>query len=176
MLDEPTNDLDVETLELLECLVVDYPGTVLLVSHDRAFLNNVATHTLVFEGDGVVKEYAGGYDDWLRQRPDPAEVNPPATAKKTMPPVIKEAARSSPSRPRSLSYSEQRELEQLHQQIEHWEAEQAAIHSQMAAPGFYQQEGAAIARATQQLEDLHHRLTAAYERWESLEAQAEAAK
>ena len=176
VLDEPTNDLDVETLELLESLVVEYPGTVLLVSHDRAFLNNVATHTLVFEGDGMVKEYAGGYDDWLAQRASQTDASPAAAAKKTSQPVTTEPARASPARPRSLSYKEQRELEQLHQQIEDWETEEAALHQQMSTPGFYQQDGAAIARATQQLEVLHHRLAAAYQRWEMLEAQVEAAK
>jgi ATP-binding cassette subfamily F protein uup len=168
VLDEPTNDLDVETLDLLESLLVEYPGTVLLVSHDRAFLNNVVTNTLVFEGDGVVKEYAGGYDDWLAQRSSPTESAVATSPRKaTLSPAT--------PRPRALGYKEQRELEQLPGQIEAWEAEQTALHERMAAPGFYQQDGAVISQATQQLADLHDRLSEAYERWETLEAQSQAA-
>jgi ABC transport system ATP-binding/permease protein len=173
VLDEPTNDLDVETLDLLESLLVEYPGTVLLVSHDRAFLNNVVTQTLVFEGDGVVKEYAGGYDDWLAQRPDPVETAPAPSQKKT---VAAPAPRKTAAASRGLSYKEEREREQLPRQIEDWEAEQETLQQQIASPGFYQQDGAEIARVSQQLADLHHRLAAAYERWESLESQAEAAQ
>jgi ATP-binding cassette subfamily F protein uup len=164
VLDEPTNDLDVETLELLESLLGDYAGTVLLVSHDREFLNNIVTQTLVFEGDGFVKEYAGGYDDWLTQR-SPTAGGPSGVPKKAVP-----AQRSaSMTKTRSLSYKEQRELEQLPRLIEEWEAEQDTIHKAMSAPGYYQQDSAAIARTTQQLEELHQRLAAAYERWEALE-------
>ena len=138
---------------------------MLLVSHDPAFLNNIVTQTLVFEGDGVVKEYAGGYDDWLLQR-GPVTSGPTAVPKKA-------ATVSSPaavSKSRTLTYKEQRELEQLPHQIEDWEAEQDAIHQAMAAPGYYQQDSAAIARTTQQLDELHDRLAAAYERWQLLEA------
>lgn len=165
VLDEPTNDLDVETLELLESLLGEYSGTVLLVSHDRAFLNNIVTQTLVFEGDGVVKEYTGGYDDWLAQR-TLTVASQPAIPKKAAP--VQRSA--SATKARSLSYKEQRELEQLPRQIEDWEAEQEAIHQAMSAPGYYQQESAAIARTAQQLDELHQRLVAAYERWETLEA------
>jgi ABC transport system ATP-binding/permease protein len=171
VLDEPTNDLDVETLELLESLLGDYAGTVLLVSHDRVFLNNIVTQTLVFEGNGVVKEYAGGYDDWLMQR-RLTEVSQSATPKRT---VTRSAAINS-AKPRCLSYKEQRELEQLPGQIEEWEAEQEAIHQSMSVPGYYQQDSAAIARTTQQLEELHQRLAVAYERWEVLDALFQAAK
>ena len=108
VMDEPTNDLDIETLELLEQLLVEYPGTLLLVSHDREFLNNVVTSTLVLEGDGRVKEYAGGYDDWLRQRPaEPAPRRPEPVKEKTKP------AAPPKQRPRRLTYAEQRELEAL---------------------------------------------------------------
>ncbi|HUQ68730.1 MAG TPA: ATP-binding cassette domain-containing protein, partial [Planctomycetaceae bacterium] len=165
VLDEPTNDLDVETLELLESLLGDYAGTVLLVSHDRAFLNNIVTQTLVFERDGVVKEYAGGYDDWLLQR-SPAASSPAVAQKKTASVPTPAAVMKT----RTLNYKEQRELEQLPRQIEEWEAEQDAIHQAMATPGYYQQDSAAIARTTQQLDELHQRLAAAYERWQALEA------
>ncbi|MBI1346113.1 ATP-binding cassette domain-containing protein [bacterium] len=166
VLDEPTNDLDMETLELLECVLGEYPGTILLVSHDRAFLNHIVTQTLVFEGDGVVKEYAGGYDDWVRQRA--AAVTPVVAAT----PTVAASARksSATNRPKSLSFKEQRELEQLPKQIEDWEAEQEAIHQAMSAPGYYQQESDTLAQTTQRLEALHEQLSTAYARWEALEA------
>ena len=174
VLDEPTNDLDAETLELLESLIVEYPGTVLLVSHDRAFLNEVATHTLVFEGDGAVKEYAGGYDDWINQkqagetarREEQAAV---AAASKT----DQSAATKPAARPRKLSFKEQRELEQLPKQIDALEVEQRALHAAMAEPSFYQQDGAAIAKARQRLEVLEQELAVTFDRWQSLEASAQ---
>ena len=112
-MDEPTNDLDLETLELLEELLGEYPGTLLLVSHDREFLNNVVTSTLALEGEGRVKEYAGGYDDWLRQRP----AEPPPVAK---PPRSGRRRGRRPARPRRLTYMEQRELEALPPRIRPW--------------------------------------------------------
>ena len=171
VLDEPTNDLDAETLELLESLIVEYPGTVLLVSHDRAFLNEVATHTLVFEGDGAVKEYAGGYDDWINQkqageaarREEQAAV---AAASKTDQTVATKPA----ARPRKLSFKEQQELEQLPKQIDALEVEQRALHAAMAEPSFYQQDGAAIAKARQRLEVLEQELAVTFDRWQTLEA------
>lgn len=164
VLDEPTNDLDAETLELLEELLVDFPGTVLLVSHDRAFLNNVVTSTLVFEGQGEVKEYAGGYDDWLRTRPAAAAVaSPERKAEAPAPKTPRE-------RPRRLSYKEQRELESLPQVIETLEAEQAELHRKLAEPTFYQQPGGEIAKVTGRMSALQEELQAAYSRWESLEA------
>ena len=174
VLDEPTNDLDAETLELLESLIVEYPGTVLLVSHDRAFLNEVATHTLVFEGDGAVKEYAGGYDDWINQkqageaarREEQAAV---AAASKT----DQSAATKPAARPRKLSFKEQRELEQLPKQIDALEVEQRALHEAMAEPTFYQQDGATIAKARQRLEVLEQELAVTFDRWQTLEASAQ---
>jgi ATP-binding cassette subfamily F protein uup len=164
IMDEPTNDLDTETLELLEELLLDYPGTVLLVSHDRTFLNNVVTSTLVLEGAGRVGEYVGGYDDWLRQRRTEAPVK-----------VDKAAARSTRPRPRSdrpqtLSYQQRRELEALPLQIETLEAEQQQLYQALSDPAFYQQTGAAIAGAKARLEGLEQELTDAYQRWEALEA------
>jgi ATP-binding cassette subfamily F protein uup len=163
ILDEPTNDLDAETLELLEELLADYQGTLLLVSHDRAFLNNVVTSTLVFEGAGQVKEYAGGYDDWVRQRPaaratpEPAAARPPAT-------------RAPRERTKKLSYKEQRELERLPALIETLETELTQLQQRFAEPGFYQQPGLEIAKVSSRLEALQQELQTAYSRWESLEA------
>ncbi|HXY34936.1 MAG TPA: ATP-binding cassette domain-containing protein [Planctomycetaceae bacterium] len=163
VLDEPTNDLDAETLELLEELLVDFPGTLLLVSHDRAFLNNVVTSTLVFEGEGRVKEYVGGYDDWLRQRPsDPVAAGPESPKS--------ERPRPRADQPRKLSYKEQRELEELPSRIELLEAEQGALHQKLAAPEFYRQAGSEIAKVTVRLEELDQELHNAYARWEALES------
>ena len=168
VLDEPTNDLDAETLELLEDLLVEYPGTVLLVSHDRAFLNEVVTNTLVFEGDGAVKEFAGGYDDWLMQRRSSTDaVTRSAKSFKADAPDPKPAP---PAKPRRLSFKEQKELERLPKQIERLEIEQAEIHAAMARTTFYQQDKTLISRTTLRLEALQKELAAAFERWESLEA------
>jgi ATP-binding cassette subfamily F protein uup len=162
VLDEPTNDLDAETLQLLEALLVEYTGTLLLVSHDRTFLNNVVTSTLVFEGAGRVKEYAGGYDDWVRQRPA-VSVETASVKRKA------DVASEQSERPRKLSFKEQRELDSLPQAIEALESEQAAVLQQLAAPGFYQQSGTEIAQVTARLEALQAALHAAYARWEELE-------
>lgn len=164
ILDEPTNDLDAETLELLEELLMDYPGTLFLVSHDRAFLNNVVTSTLVFEGEGRVAEYVGGYDDWLMQR------RPDATEKKVRPGGKQEQQRTRPERPRKLTFKEQRELEALPQQIESLEAEQQGLYDAMADPEFYKGEAHAIVEAKARLEALEQELEEAYQRWEALEA------
>ncbi len=163
VMDEPTNDLDLETLELLEELLGEYAGTLLLVSHDREFLNNVVTSTLALEGEGRVKEYAGGYDDWLRQRP--AEP-PPLVAK---PPAARPERRPSPSRPRRLTYMEQRELDALPQRIEALEAELGQLHQRMAEPEFYREAPAEIVRVKNRLQSLQGELAEAYRRWEELE-------
>jgi ABC transport system ATP-binding/permease protein len=173
VLDEPTNDLDTETLELLENLLVEYPGTVLLVSHDRAFLNEVVTSTLVFEGDGVVKDYIGGYDDWLRQRDSSAAANRESQAADSTPGSRTTTADSTSkpgSRPKKLSFKEQKELEQLPKKIEALEAEQHVLHEAMAAASFYQQDKSMITQTLQRTEVLQQELTAAYQRWESLES------
>ena len=161
VLDEPTNDLDIETLELLEELLANYPGTVLLVSHDRDFLDNVVTSTLVFEGGGVVKEYVGGYSDWLRQRP--AETGTPQPVKKKRPagPAAQPA--------RKLSYKLQRELDALPARIEELEAAQALLHERMAEPDFYRRPGNEVADAWRELAAVEAELAAAYSRWEELE-------
>jgi len=162
VLDEPTNDLDAETLELLEELLFDYKGTVLLVSHERAFLNNVVTSTLVFEKDGTVQEYAGGYDDWLIQRP--------AEMVDTKPLEKKIKKKSKPAGPRKLSFKEARELESLPQKIEAMEAEQQELYASMADPSVYQRESALISQAKARVEELEQSLSMAYERWGGLEA------
>jgi ATP-binding cassette subfamily F protein uup len=163
VLDEPTNDLDAETLELLEELLVEYSGTLLLVSHDRVFLNNVVTSTLVFEEGGDVKEYAGGYDDWVRQRGPVMAKTQPTTTKAEPPAKPRD-------RPRKLTYKEQRELESLPALIETLEGEQAQLQQEFAEPGFYQQPGSEIARLTNRLEAVHQELQTAYARWETLDA------
>ncbi|MET0082547.1 MAG: ATP-binding cassette domain-containing protein [Sedimenticola sp.] len=164
VMDEPTNDLDMETLELLEELLLEYQGTLLLVSHDRAFLNNVVTSCLVFEGEGRVNEYVGGYDDWLRQRQPVIEEKPvskPQSAPKAEKPR---------SKPRKLSYKDQRELEALPKRIEELETRLDELQNRMADPAFYQQEGGVIAEAKASMETLETELSEAFERWESLEA------
>ncbi len=163
VLDEPTNDLDAETMELLEDLLFEYKGTVLLVSHDRAFLNNVITSTFVFEEEGKVQEYAGGYDDWLIQRPAEITETKPAPEKK-----IKKKLK--PLGPRKVTFKEARELESLPQKIEAMETEQQEIYNSMADPSFYRQQSALISQAKARIEELEHSLAIAYERWEELEA------
>jgi ATP-binding cassette subfamily F protein uup len=163
VLDEPTNDLDMETLELLEELLVEYTGTVLLVSHDRAFLNNVVTSTLVLEGDGRIKEYVGGYDDWVRQRGEAKGTAADEPAAKTKKPKPK------PAQTPKLSYKEQKELEALPGRIEAMETRLAALHEQMARPEFYRQDPAAITQTSAEVKELDDALAAAYARWEQLE-------
>jgi ABC transport system ATP-binding/permease protein len=162
VMDEPTNDLDIETLELLESLLIDYAGTLLLVSHDREFLNNVVTSTLVLEGAGRVKEYAGGYDDWLRQRPGETPADKPT-------PVETRPARPIKERARRLTYKEQRELEALPERLQSLEAELAALHEAMASPDFYRRPPAEVIAAKSRLESLENEIAAAYARWEELE-------
>jgi len=170
VLDEPTNDLDAETLDLLEELLIQFSGTLLLVSHDRALLDNVVTSTLVFEGDGVVREYVGGYEDWLRQRPPPViEAKPKPTPGPAAP--LKGAEDGLQSRPSAkLSFKENRELGELPGRIETLEAEQEALHARLADPALYQGEGSAVAAAKARLAELESELAMAYTRWEALEA------
>jgi ATP-binding cassette subfamily F protein uup len=168
VMDEPTNDLDMETLELLEEQLLDYTGTILLVSHDRAFLNNVVTSTLVFEAGGVITEYAGGYDDWLRQRPRPADKKEPVRGR----PSVKR--REKKDQPRKLTFREGKELEALPGRIERLEQEQKGLYEQMATPVFYRSPGDEISRARARVEELRQELEGAYERWEELESIREA--
>ena len=168
VLDEPTNDLDAETVELLEERLVEYQGTVLLISHDREFLNNVVTTTIVFE-EGGVREYVGGYDDWLRQRASAPEVEdtsnrPAPTPRPTPPPPANTAPR------RRLTFKEQQELTALPARIEKLEAAIDSLHAEMAQPDFYKQSGSQIAAGQAQLREHENQLHAAYARWEELES------
>lgn len=164
VMDEPTNDLDIETLELLEELLLDYSGTLILVSHDRSFLNNVVTSTFVLEGKGEVHEYPGGYDDWLSQRKISV---PPAKPREKIEKDI-ESQKKSPAK-RKLSFKEQRELEGLTARIEKLETEQEEIYALLADTSFYQRPPLEIARTKTRLESLEDELLAAFERWEYLE-------
>ncbi|MBI1322526.1 ATP-binding cassette domain-containing protein [bacterium] len=170
VLDEPTNDLDLETLELLESLIVDFSGTVLVVSHDRAFVDEVATSTLVIEDDGRVKEYDGGYTDYLRQRPAPVETpKPAAKADKPAVAVATSAPDATPKR-RKLSNKEQRELETLPGLIETLEAELADLEATMADPSFYKRDKAEIGETAARAESIRGKLAESYARWEELES------
>ena len=166
VMDEPTNDLDTDTLELLEDMLIAYKGTVFLVSHDREFLNNVVTSTIVFEGDGRFSEYVGGYDDWLWQR-GPAI---PKTGK------MKEAAKperlraKQAARPRILTFSEKKELEALPGLIESLESEHARLYEILADPDFYRQDGSRIPATKATIQELEKKITAGYQRWELLES------
>ena len=176
VLDEPTNDLDIETLEILEDLLLEYTGTLLLVSHDRAFLNNLVTSTLVLDGNGKVEEYVGGYDDWQRQDAQSRQTERAASPEHK--PVSRPAEDELQSTgPRKPSYKERRVLETLAaelaglpQRIEMLETEQQALMVAMAEPGFYQQDSQAIAGAVTRLKALEEELVQAYARWAELEA------
>lgn len=173
VLDEPTNDLDVETLELLEAQIVEFAGTVLIVSHDRAFVNNVVTSTLAFEGDGVINEYVGGYDDWQRQRQDIDAEN--AVSKKTV--QEKTESKKEADKPKKLTYNEQRELTQLRKELEEipaklesMEEEQGAIEAKLADPKFYTNSPKEFDESTDRLESLAEEQEAVMLRWEEVEA------
>ena len=187
MLDEPTNDLDLETLELLEAELVDWPGTLLLVSHDRAFLDNVVTSTFVFEGEGRVQEYVGGYEDWLRQRAEGS--SPPRTRRTRTQDPSRDQDSSSVSSASSavesstgsskalaergkLSYKEQRELDVLPARIESLESEQSALNARIAGPDFYKDAPNDIHAALARAEDLLREIADAYARWHELESRA----
>jgi ATP-binding cassette subfamily F protein uup len=160
VLDEPTNDLDLETLELLEDLLIEFGGTLLVVSHDRAFLDSIVTSTIVFEGAGRWREYVGGYEDWLRQR-EP-EVVPPSPKRAAAP------ARSTP-RPRRATFKEKREHEQLPGTIERLEAEKQELHDAMSSPGYYRTPADEMARMKDRLTVMDAEIQRAYDRWAELE-------
>jgi ATP-binding cassette subfamily F protein uup len=177
VMDEPTNDLDAETLDLLEELLMDYPGTLLLVSHDRAFLNNVVTSTIAFEGNGHVAEYVGGYDDWLRQRPDKQ-----AEPARACQPKAETKAPATPAR-KKLSYKEKFELEKKREAlkalpalIDKLEADLEILHAKMADKDYFKNSGAAMADDQRRLESVELELENAYETWEELEAALEGVK
>lgn len=167
VLDEPTNDLDLETLELLEEILMDFQGTLLLVSHDRSFIDNVVTSTLAFEGDGVVNEYVGGYEDWLRQRPESA-TEKTGTRKQTQPADKPKDTDAKTSR-QKLSYKLERELKQLPGKIENAEQSVAELEGQVADPGFYGRDQEQIEGVFKELARLQEQLQGLYARWEELE-------
>jgi ATP-binding cassette subfamily F protein uup len=184
VLDEPTNDLDLETLELLEEQLVEWPGTLLLVSHDRAFLDNVVTSTFVFEGDGRVQEYVGGYEDWVRQRQAEKKVDQEEKVRLKADTTRAETVRlkadttdnagktktKTAARPKKLSYKEQRELDELPAVIEALESEQRALAQQIAAPEFYKAGAETIKQSLARVDALQRELSAVYARWGELDA------
>jgi ATP-binding cassette subfamily F protein uup len=165
VMDEPTNDLDLETLELLEELLLDFDGTLLLVSHDRAFLDNVVTSTLVFEGAARVNAYVGGYQDWLRQRAPSTQPDNKPTAEKQR--AADKAADT--AKPKKRSYRDQRELDQLPGLIEALDAESAAIQTALADPDLYRESPEKVRELNARMQQVEKELAAAYERWEALE-------
>ena len=167
VMDEPTNDLDVETLELLEELLIDYQGTLLLVSHDRAFLDNVVTSTLVFEGDGVIGEYVGGYTDWYNY--SKSRLQKPAQKQRTAAEMLT-PEKAATAKPKKLSYKQQRELDALPAQIEQLENEQASLQATIGAAGFYQQPHEQVSAVLQRLQAVEDELEQCFGRWEALES------
>jgi ATP-binding cassette subfamily F protein uup len=170
VLDEPTNDLDIETLELLESMLAEWPGTLLLVSHDRAFIDHVVTSTLVFEGQGRVEEYVGGYTDWLRQRrhvASPQAASPPSKSSRVAP-GSEPASRPAAGR-RKRSYREQQELARLPALIEAMEREQADLTAAIGSPDFYKKPADVIHQGLARLETLQQALLDAYARWDELD-------
>jgi ATP-binding cassette subfamily F protein uup len=165
VLDEPTNDLDIETLELLEELLQDYTGTIFLVSHDRAFLDNVVTQSIVFEGGGVLREYVGGYSDWVRQRP---AVVAEQTVRKAD--AAKPARQSQAQKAQKLTYNETRELEGLPAAIAALEAEQAEITRTLGDPALYKDEPQRVGALQKRYADIETELMERLARWEDLEA------
>ena len=173
VLDEPTNDLDIETLELLEDQLAEWPGTLLLVSHDRALLDNVVTTTFAFEGGGDVHEYVGGYEDWVRQRRAPAPSPAAPGAAKPVPRAEGDARGAAAAVAlKKLSYKEQRELEALPARIEALEAEEQQLNARIAGPEFYKEGGDAIAAALARLAAVSRELGEAYARWHELESRS----
>jgi ATP-binding cassette subfamily F protein uup len=174
VLDEPTNDLDIETLELLEEIILNFDGTILLVSHDRTFLDSVVTSTLVFESKGELKEYVGGYKDWLRQRPAREDAAKAVNQKSEPSPKKTEAVAEATSKPKKLSYKLQRELEMLPAQLEEAEAALEALQEETSAPDFYQKDHETVSAKLAELAEQEQQLEALMERWVELEAMQEA--
>jgi ABC transport system ATP-binding/permease protein len=163
VLDEPTNDLDIETLDLLEDILLKYSGTVLLVSHDRTFINNVVTSTLVFEANSEVKEYIGGYDDWLRQRPVEVKHIKAAGPKKENSPS------ETPRLKVKFGFRQQKELESIPQMVESLEKEQSELIIEMGNPDLYKKSKTEIIAMKKKLESVRTRLAEGYDRWDELE-------
>lgn len=170
IMDEPTNDLDIETLELLEELLMEYKGTLLLVSHDRTFLDNIVTSSLVFEGNGQIEEYVGGYSDWLRQKA--AEVDASVSKQKSQgnKSEVKTPSQTKSNPKQKLSYKEKQVLEQLPAQIEVLEVQQQTLVEQTSSSDFYQNDQALVAKTLKELETVQKTLEQHYSRWDELEA------
>jgi ATP-binding cassette subfamily F protein uup len=164
VMDEPTNDLDIDTLELLEEYVAEFPGTLLLVSHDRAFLDHVVTSLLVFEGDGVVREFVGGYSDWVEFREQRRALQSPGPERQTPQSPIKS------TRPRRLSYKDQRELNALPEQLERLEAEKRRLEAELSDPQLYKGAPQPLQQRLARLQALTSELNEGYTRWSELEA------
>ncbi|MEE9351970.1 MAG: ABC transporter ATP-binding protein, partial [Thiotrichaceae bacterium] len=168
VMDEPTNDLDIETLELLEELLLEYTGTLLLVSHDRSFVNNLVTSTIAFEGNGRLEEYVGGYDDWIKQRKLPTGKNTKSKSSST-PKATNKKEPEAQQVEKKLSYKERIELEKLPQQIETLETDIEAIHAEMASADFYKLSQDKMTEIQKNLADNEQQLSEFYKRWEALE-------
>jgi ATP-binding cassette subfamily F protein uup len=169
VMDEPTNDLDIETLELLEELLLNYDGTLLLVSHDRKFLDNVVTSTICFEGNGVVREYVGGYSDWLRQSAGSGESSNRNSRPEKMRKATGEFAASGAAAKKKLSYNQKRELDNLPERIELLEAEQAELTTKISDPDFYNQPADNINQVLDKIKSISDELERCYQRWDQLE-------
>lgn len=169
VMDEPTNDLDMVTLELLEEMLSDYKGTLLLISHDRAFMDNVVTSTWVFDGKGNIDEYIGGYQDYLEQRPDQKVVDQKSDVKKAQAKAEAAAAAASAPKKVKLSYKDQRELEQLPAEMEKLEKEQAELSAKLADGSWFVSDANAATLASQRLAEIEESLLEKLERWDILE-------
>jgi ATP-binding cassette subfamily F protein uup len=173
VLDEPTNDLDIDTLELLEEMLQSYEGTVFLVSHDRTFLDNVVTETIAWEGPGQWREYVGGYQDWLRQRGTaPANNAAPAVKNLSVSVQMQPDPKTAAKKPTKLSYKEQRELDELPAKLAALEAEQAAVVAKLNDPALYQRSPDELRKVTDRAAELDFLLTDLIIRWDALEAKA----
>jgi ATP-binding cassette subfamily F protein uup len=170
-MDEPTYDLDFETLELLEAKLLEFDGTLLLVSHDRAFLDNVVTNIFVLDGSGKVQEFFGGYSDWLEYNKT-LQAAALATKKVVAPKVEKTAPVSTAPKKKKLSFKEQQELEKLPALLEKLETKQAQITAKMNEPTFYKQEQAVVNDALNELKNVENELARCYARWNELEENA----
>jgi ATP-binding cassette subfamily F protein uup len=168
VMDEPTNDLDIDTLELLEELVANFDGTLLLVSHDRAFLDNVVTHLLVLDGNGEIREFVGGWSDWQTWR-DAQRVASRSSDREAAKPMVAAPVKKA----KRLSYKEQREFDELPMRIELLESEKTKLDELIADPAFYSQEKTAVKNTLVRLEQLIVEIDDAYSRWAVLEAQRE---
>ena len=169
VMDEPTNDLDMVTLELLEEMLSEYKGTLLLISHDRAFMDNVVTSTWVFDGKGNIDEYIGGYQDYLEQRPDQKVVDQKSDVKKAQAKAEAAAAAASAPKKVKLSYKDQRELEQLPAEMEKLEKEQAELSAKLADGSWFVSDANAATLASQRLAEIEELLLEKLERWDELE-------